>query len=82
MKKKYGLLFLVQAVLLGFLIAYIQDKNIENNYIVMRGYVIGLETTVQNPEVFVRFIFFVKNNKEGGMSSIFKSRNSKSKLRS
>lgn len=72
-KQKYGFMFLFLAVILIMLIAYILQKKLENNYIVTRGNVISLETTVQNPEVFVRFNFALGNSNHKGMSSILNS---------
>lgn len=72
-KQVYGFIFLFLVVFIGLLIAYIQEKNLEKNFIIVEGNIIGLETTVQNPEVFVRFKFTEINNNHTGMSSVFES---------
>jgi len=72
-KQVYRFIILFLVVFIGLSIAYMRDKKLENNFIAIRGDVTGLETTVQNPEVFVRLKFNKINTNHNGMSSIFGS---------
>lgn len=56
-KQVYGFIILLLVVFIGLSIAYMRDKKLEDNFIAIRGDATGIETTVQNPEVFVRFKF-------------------------
>ena len=71
--RAYGLIFLLVIVCIGLLIAYFQEERLKNNYITTAGAILNLETTVQNPEVFVRFSFLAGKFDKNGVSSIFNS---------